>query len=50
MESDISRLNAELNQAYTTNRPKTGGMGGLIPPNRAEMITGNITCCGVNYL
>lgn len=40
MEGDVKRLDAELKQAYSGQRPKTAGFGGLIPPNRAEMITG----------
>ncbi|KAL4224088.1 hypothetical protein ACF0H5_017542 [Mactra antiquata] len=40
LEGDVKRLDAELKQAYASNRPKTAGFGGLIPPNRAEMITG----------
>jgi len=40
LESDVRRLDSELKQAYSSTRPKTAGLGGLIPPNRAEMITG----------
>ncbi|XP_052801343.1 LOW QUALITY PROTEIN: coiled-coil domain-containing protein 157-like [Mya arenaria] len=40
LEGDVRRLDSELKQAYASNRPKTSGLGGLIPPNRAEMITG----------
>lgn len=38
MESEVQRLDSELKQAYTASR--TVGFGGLIPPNRAEMMTG----------
>jgi len=40
LEGDIKRLECELQRANTSTRPKTGGLGGLIPPNRAEMMTG----------
>lgn len=42
MEREVNRLDAELKQSYANNRPKTAGFGGLIPPNRAEMMTGSI--------
>lgn len=42
LEEECKRLDTDLKQSYQTNRPKTGGFGGIIPPNRAEMITGNI--------
>ncbi|KAH3876704.1 hypothetical protein DPMN_000553, partial [Dreissena polymorpha] len=40
LENEVRRLDMELKQSYSSNRPKTGGLGGLIPPNRAEMISG----------
>jgi hypothetical protein len=40
LEGDVKRLDLELKQSYSTQRPKTAGFGGLIPPNRAEMVAG----------
>ena len=40
LESEITKLNSELKQNYDAKRPKTAGFGGLIPPNKAEMVLG----------
>ncbi|XP_045171608.2 coiled-coil domain-containing protein 157-like isoform X2 [Mercenaria mercenaria] len=40
LEGDVKRLDLELKQSYSSQRPKTAGFGGLIPPNRAEMVAG----------
>lgn len=42
MEGEVKRLDTELKHSYSSHRPKTAGFGGLIPPNRAEMMTGKL--------
>lgn len=39
MEREVDKLNTDI-QHMTNNRKKPGAFAGLIPPNKAEMITG----------